>query len=67
MMERNVTVNINMGSRCAECGKPGATDSGIRLRCANKALAGKPMCSRQGQIVADRFRGIVEKARRTLA
>lgn len=51
----NVTINIDMDKKCAECGKGGATGSGICLKCASNAIIGKPMKSRQGQAVASRM------------
>ncbi|MBT9174569.1 MAG: hypothetical protein DDT22_00229 [candidate division WS2 bacterium] len=47
-----------MDRKCQECGKGGATESGICLGCANQALAGKPMKSQAGKIVQDRFKKI---------
>ena len=51
----NVTLTIDMDKRCAECGKPGATGSGICLPCATKAMSGKAMRSLAGQAVQRRF------------
>ena len=62
----SLVVNVDMGKRCAECGKPGASDSGICLRCATKALQGKPMRSREGQIVQRRLRAILPPRRTPL-
>jgi len=54
----NMTININMARKCQECGKGGATDSGICLGCANKALKGLPMKSQAGKMVQARFKKI---------
>ena len=51
----SLVVHIDMDKRCAECGKGGATDSGICLRCATQAISGKAMRSREGQIVQRRL------------
>ena len=51
----NMTININMDRKCHECDKGGATESGICLGCANKALAGKPMKSQAGKMVQERI------------
>ena len=59
----DLTVNIDMGTRCAECGKAGATDNGICLKCVARAMQGKPMKSRQGQILAQRMLNIRKAAR----
>ena len=50
-----LTLTIDMGKRCAECGKPGATGSGICLSCATKAMSGKAMRSPAGKAVKRRF------------
>ena len=55
MNANNVVLTIDMGKRCAECRKPGATPSGICMACANKALAGKTMKSEAGRKVQQRF------------
>ncbi len=37
MSEGNIVIEINQDVKCKECGKPGATQSGLCLRCtANK-------------------------------
>ena len=51
----NITINVDMNTKCAECGKPGATGSGICLRCAAKAIDSKPMKSAQGKAVQRRL------------
>lgn len=50
-MSRNVEINIDMDKKCCECHKPGALKSGLCLGCCSKAMAGKKMKSREGQIV----------------
>lgn len=50
-----LTINVNMDTKCHECRKPGATDSGICLMCASKALRGKTMKSDAGRAVQLRF------------
>ncbi len=53
-----MTVTIDMDKRCAECGKGGATDSGICMKCASNALRGKKMKSAAGKVVQDRLLAI---------
>jgi len=55
---KDATVTIDMGKRCAECGKPGATGSGICLACAHKVIVGGAMKSRQGRAAQMRFQAI---------
>ena len=50
------TITINMDKKCSECGKPGASDSGICLSCATKAITGRVMKSQAGKAVAARFK-----------
>jgi hypothetical protein len=50
----NLTINIDMDRKCAECGKGGAADSGLCLTCASKTLADKPMRSAIGRAVQRR-------------
>lgn len=57
-------INVDYDKRCAECGKTGATDSGICLKCITKAIGTKPMKSLQGQAVQKRMNEIIEKARK---
>lgn len=50
-------VHINMNKNCAECGKPGAAQNGLCLKCTGDAMFGKkPMKSWQGRAVANRLR-----------
>jgi len=50
------TLTIDMDKRCAECGKPGATGSGICLPCVIKAMSGRAMLSQAGKAVQKRIR-----------
>ena len=53
----HVTITIDMDKKCAECRKPGATGSGICIKCAGKAYNLKrPMKSAEGRMVQDRIR-----------
>ena len=46
---------INMDNKCAECGKGGATGSGICLSCATMAISGGKMKSAEGRSVQARI------------
>ena len=60
----NLTVTINMSKRCAECGKFGAADSGICLKCCMKAMdQHREMKSAQGKIVQARYAKILRDAK----
>jgi hypothetical protein len=50
-----LTVTIDMDRKCAECGKGGAVDSGICMRCTLKAAQVKPMKSPEGKAVQKRW------------
>lgn len=52
------TITIHMDAKCAECGKPGATDSGICFTCIPKAMKDKPMKSAAGRVIQGRFKEI---------
>jgi len=54
----NHIVNIDMSKKCLECGDLGATDSGICMKCAVKAIRNKPMKSAAGKAVQARMRQI---------
>lgn len=55
-MGDTVTITINMDKRCAECRKPGASGSGICIRCVTKAMDPKrKMHSAEGQSVQRRI------------
>lgn len=34
----NFTVNVDLDAKCKRCGKPGATQSGVCLKCITKAI-----------------------------
>lgn len=50
-----VTIKINMAKKCAECGKGGAVQSGICLRCIAQAIRGVKMVSAIGKAVQARM------------
>ena len=50
------TFTVDMDKKCVECGKGGATPSGLCLRCARNALDQKPMRSPAGRAVSERFK-----------
>ena len=56
-------LEIDFNKKCAECGKSGATPSGICLKCVTKAMANKPMKSAQGKAVQRRIWKMQEKYR----
>ena len=58
-----VEININMDALCAECGKKGAAQNGICLKCMTKVFQGKPMKSEQGRRVQERVRGAAASAK----
>lgn len=37
-----ITIDINMDQKCKQCGKPGATQSGLCLDCVGKRITGNP-------------------------
>jgi hypothetical protein len=39
----DLTINIDMDKKCDRCGKPGATDAGMCLKCATKLITGDTM------------------------
>jgi hypothetical protein len=49
-------ITLNLDRTCAECGRPGATTTGICLACAVDAIEGKTMRSAAGRTVQDRWR-----------
>lgn len=61
----SLTIKIDLDKKCVECGNGGAVDSGICLGCTSKALAGKPMKSPAGRMVAMRFRDMKKSRKRT--
>jgi hypothetical protein len=52
---------INMDKKCAECGKGGATGSGICLSCATRAISGGTMKSHEGRSVQATIRAADKK------
>lgn len=52
----NVTINVRMDSKCAECRKGGATDNGLCLTCITKAMGSRPMRSDIGRAVRAHIR-----------
>lgn len=56
----NVTINIDMDKRCAECRKGGACQNGLCLACTAKAIAQKPMKSATGKALAAHMLGIAK-------
>lgn len=49
-------LEIDCDKKCVECGKMGATPSGICLSCVTKAMDNKPMKSAAGKIVQARIK-----------
>lgn len=61
-MSKNVVLTINMDAKCAECRKPGATPTGICMKCAAKAMRPTArMKSEQGRAVQARYQSIFAK------
>ena len=61
-----MTITIDMNKKCAECGKPGASGSGICMKCACKAMKPVPvMKSSQGKDLQRRYTSLFSKARGT--
>jgi hypothetical protein len=54
-MPNEMTINVDLDSKCAECGKGGSCANGLCLGCTAKALAGKPMKSKVGKAVQDKI------------
>jgi hypothetical protein len=52
----NLTINVDLGKKCVECGKGGAMDSGICLKCTGKMMMGTKMKSDIGKAVEQRYR-----------
>jgi hypothetical protein len=59
-----ITINVSENNKCAECGKPWATESGLCLECAAKAITGKRMRSDAGRAVQARVQRHIAKNRR---
>ena len=51
-----LTLTIDLARKCAECGKDGATGSGLCLGCGTKAMRGKKMTSETGKAVQWRWK-----------
>lgn len=61
-MSEMFRVVIDQDIKCAECGKPGACESGICLKCSGKAMDGtRPMKSWQGRAVQNRWNAMLTK------
>lgn len=59
----SATINVHVDVKCAECGKGGATDNLLCLRCTTRAMVPeRNMKSAQGKAVQARWREI--RARR---
>lgn len=63
MMSAN-SILIDLDKKCMECGKLGAAESGICLKCAVKAINGKVMRSAAGQAVQRRIKREIAAIRR---
>lgn len=59
----NCTITIDVNKKCAECGKPGATGSGICLKCAVKVMSDKLLKSAEAKAARKRIRSSVAKSR----
>ena len=55
-MAENVMITIDMDKRCEECGKAGASPSGLCIGCFTDVVTGKRMKSPAGRAVASRMR-----------
>ena len=60
----SITIETDMDSSCAECGKKGATKSGICLQCVSEILDNKNMKSPKGRAFQKRFMDRLRNARR---
>lgn len=59
------TINISFDAKCAECGKPGACDNGLCMRCISKSMnPAARMKSDTGRAVQDRWERILAKSGR---
>ena len=52
----NITLNVYLDKKCAECGKGGATDGPLCLACITKAIQGKPFKTEIGRTAAERVK-----------
>ena len=63
-MADNVVVTIDLGRKCVECHKAGATPSGLCLRCATKAMSQlAKMKTPEGRAIQARFAGQLKQLR----
>lgn len=58
------TITIDMGKKCAECGKGGAANSGLCMGCTARAVRGLRMRSARGRYVQKHIKKIVTEAKR---
>lgn len=58
------TITIDMDKKCAECGRGGAVESGVCLKCTGKAIAGRAMKSASGRAVALRWQNLNRETRK---
>lgn len=56
------TFTVDLGKKCAECGKGGAAPNGLCLSCVNRAIRGKPMRSSAGRDVQQHWHTVVASA-----
>lgn len=61
MSTKTPTITIHDGVACGECGRSGATDSGICLPCITKAIGGKRLRTARGRAAAQSMRNAVAK------
>lgn len=59
----NITINVDMDKKCAECRKGGAVENGLCLGCTAKAIGMKPMKSQIGKAVQARMRSQFDRLR----
>lgn len=61
----SATINVQMGRKCAECGKGGATDNGLCLKCTMKTMAPKhSMKSQTGRAIQSRWQAMMRAMNR---
>ncbi len=56
------TITVNMDEKCKECGKGGATPSGLCLVCVVKAMKGKLMKTPTGRGFAAKWEAAQKRA-----
>lgn len=54
-----MTITVDMGKKCAECGKGGAVANGLCLSCTSNAMQGRRMKSQIGKAVQLRFKASI--------